>query len=224
VFVGLLNHMAPRERQVPFEMEKASVRFYIKISTKDLLRQYYTRVLKYADANPRFWTEVVDGKDRIDSSDEKKQENRDLAAKHKAARYMHVRQDDILEYFAEQLFPASTTTREHTPIHFADSGYFYGTKYSINVTEGKDGKFHAVYDGQNIGHKDIEFATDAIWQVADDYVADGTFHKEVAGVDSPTRCADCGYALVYYRGLVAKPEAVGRLVGMVTQWFGALPP
>ena len=342
VFVGLLDHMAPREREVPFAMEQASVRFFIKIRTADLLRQYYTRVQKYADANPRFWADIVNGKDRIDSSDEKQKDNRELWFEHKAAGYVHAKQDDILAYFAEQLFrvheeeimlvanmdmksvrveknsqflltystsaihhssfvfsmglfktsempfhgepvpgaavehtmlitvavkkfpsieritetikspipgtppivkqltvyvdreptgrerkrapPPPPLPREHPPIHFADSGYIYGTKYSITVTETKEGKFHAIYDGQVIGNKDVEFTTDAIWQVADDYVVDGTFHKDVPGIDTPTRCADCGYALVHYRGLVAKPEAVGRLMGMVIQWFGTLPP
>jgi len=100
VFVGLLNHMAPRERQVPLTMEQADLRFYIKISAEDLLRQYYTRVLKFADANPRLWAEIIAGKDRIDSSDEKQKENRELRQAHKAARYVVGEQDEILAHFA----------------------------------------------------------------------------------------------------------------------------
>lgn len=104
----------------------------------------------------------------------------------------------------------------HLPIVFDDSGYIFGMKFSVDVSE-RDGYFCAIYTRYNGTVKKIKFRSDSIWKVAERYYNEGGFHGEAG-----SECADCGRFLVRYRGKVAEPETVPELMAYTNKWFGKL--
>lgn len=105
VFVGLLDHAAPAG-EFSIAMDRATVRFFIEITDADLLRQYYTRVLAHARANPALWHKLAAGRDKVDSSAEKLRENRESARAHCASGYVLASPGAILAHVAGLLVDA----------------------------------------------------------------------------------------------------------------------
>lgn len=171
VFVGLLDHLGPSCGLKPIEyaLRQATKRFFIKIDSDVLLRQYYTRVVQYADANPNLWREIVEGVDRISSSDEKMRENSDLAALHVALGYELVPASDIPIYF--------TALLHRSTIRLLATGYLAGTLIDIRLKLLSRNQLLII---NGLTRKQMQLNVPdayAIWEIANRYFVDGAFHR-----------------------------------------------
>lgn len=67
VFVGILDHFG--HQNDPIEIRNATHRYYIDISTQQLLFQFYTRYAKlFHNENDSFWNDLANDREHIPSS------------------------------------------------------------------------------------------------------------------------------------------------------------
>ena len=70
--------------------------FYLNISYEQLLRQFYTRIVKIGESDPSLWKDIAQGRKVIPSSKEKLEETKKSKQQHENIGYLSLTKEDIL--------------------------------------------------------------------------------------------------------------------------------
>lgn len=91
VFVGLTDHFGYKEYHT---ITQATHRFLLKISSAQLVKQYYTRVFKRAQQNELLWEEIANGEHHVDGSSQVLMFEKEVREHHK--NYVVATRDEII--------------------------------------------------------------------------------------------------------------------------------